>query len=202
MHRRDEKYYFDADPMVIFLVEGRLFRVHRHFLLRESKVFRDMLNAPPVNAGQLPLGSSDERAIPLLDVTATEFAALVEHFYTPPHLAEAAQRARNYSYYLDLLSVCDRFHFDDIYNFALDKIRPDLGLILVMQRLQLGEKYRIPVWQSSALDELASRRDLLTAEEAEMLGVKRILEYTRRREAMLQKRLNKAECLFETLAEI
>ncbi|KAF7759946.1 hypothetical protein Agabi119p4_11641 [Agaricus bisporus var. burnettii] len=41
---RVESFYFDDDPMAIFLVEDKLFKVHRHFFIEGSQIFRDMFS--------------------------------------------------------------------------------------------------------------------------------------------------------------
>ena len=59
-----------------FQVQNELFRVHRFFLIRESKFFETMFS--------LPLGANDTEAdlpIPLPDVTPVEFEDLLRFFY-------------------------------------------------------------------------------------------------------------------------
>ncbi|KAJ6625176.1 hypothetical protein B0H10DRAFT_2003958 [Mycena sp. CBHHK59/15] len=70
------KYYID-DTVSIFLVENQLFKIHRHFLVKESDVFRRMFHCPPGSSG-----SSNARVIPLPGVTAEELEALLDFFYT------------------------------------------------------------------------------------------------------------------------
>lgn len=60
------RYYFQ-DKMVVFLIEGCLFRVHRYHLDRESSVF-------PQGVG------SDSDPIELPGVTQTEFESLLDFF--------------------------------------------------------------------------------------------------------------------------
>lgn len=77
---RHSTFYFKDDPMVIFLVENQLFKVHRHYLIQDSKVFRDMFSVPPVEGAEVE-GMSDDRPIYLPDVSVKEFELLLNHFY-------------------------------------------------------------------------------------------------------------------------
>ncbi|KAF5350611.1 hypothetical protein D9756_008632 [Leucocoprinus leucothites] len=183
------KYYFKEDPMATFLANDCLFRVHRHFLLEGSQLFRDMFNAQPTSG---PEGSSDARPIILPGVKAVEFEVLIDYFYTPPHLVTVHPK-RDLSFYLDLMSISHRFLFDEIFQHALQKVRSNIGRLPLLQQLQLGEKYDIDEWQSSALEQFATRPTILTIEEAEVLGLERILQYMQSREAIHAKRLNEKE---------
>jgi hypothetical protein len=60
-------------------VGSQLFKVHRHFLRKESEVFNWMFACPP--GADSPDGGSDERAIPLHGVAPAEFEALLDFFY-------------------------------------------------------------------------------------------------------------------------
>lgn len=60
-------------------VENQLFKVHRHFLIRESPVFQWMFACPPSQEG--PDGVSDQRPISLPGVLGREFEALLDFFY-------------------------------------------------------------------------------------------------------------------------
>lgn len=60
-------------------VENQLFKVHRHFLIRESPVFQWMFACPPRPDG--PDGVNDQRPIPLPGVLSREFEALLDFFY-------------------------------------------------------------------------------------------------------------------------
>ena len=61
-------------------VERRLFRVHRHFLTRDSEFFRGLF-ACPVPPGEDAEGQTDTRPILLPGVTQHEFRCLLRFFY-------------------------------------------------------------------------------------------------------------------------
>lgn len=60
-------------------VDHRLFKVHRHFLERESEVFRWMFLCPPGPEGAE--GLTDDKPITLPDITQLEFVTLLDFFY-------------------------------------------------------------------------------------------------------------------------
>ena len=96
---RHSKYFFDDVPVIFEVcsqglrqtarrplsfteVEGGiLFKVHKHFLERESSVFKTMFSCPPDSAG--PEGATEDKPIVLPGVKADEFEALLDYFYEP-----------------------------------------------------------------------------------------------------------------------
>ena len=66
-------------------VENRLFRVHRHSLVKNSPIFRSMFSQPPPReagtAAAMVEGTSDENPIYLSGVTELEFETLLRYFY-------------------------------------------------------------------------------------------------------------------------
>jgi hypothetical protein len=68
-------------------VENQLFKVHRHFLIEGSEVFRDMFaHAGGTGTGKNSVedateGTTDDWPIPLPDVTVEEFEVLLQCFY-------------------------------------------------------------------------------------------------------------------------
>ena len=60
-------------------MEKKLFKVHRHFLVRESGVFRGMFMCPPQPEGAE--GLTDDKPIPLPGVGSREFERLLDFFY-------------------------------------------------------------------------------------------------------------------------
>lgn len=62
-------------------VENVLFCVHRHFLVRDSVVFRDMLSVPTGENDKIPEGLSDDRPIVLHTVKSIDFERLLWMFY-------------------------------------------------------------------------------------------------------------------------
>jgi hypothetical protein len=61
-------------------VEGYLFRLHRHFLTRDSVVFRDMLSLPTA-IDVVPEGLSDDNPIVLQGIRSVNFGRLLWLLY-------------------------------------------------------------------------------------------------------------------------
>jgi hypothetical protein len=62
-------------------VENDLFRVHRHFFVRESVVFRDMFSLPTGSETTTEGGLSDDKPIILQDVKSVDFENMLWMFY-------------------------------------------------------------------------------------------------------------------------
>ncbi|KAH9915884.1 uncharacterized protein B0H18DRAFT_1039567 [Fomitopsis serialis] len=71
---RHDQFYFD-DGNIIFLVEDKVFKVHRYFLVRESPVFRDMFSM------ESDEGQSDDKPVLLEGTNSLGFASLLACFY-------------------------------------------------------------------------------------------------------------------------
>ncbi|KAF8961859.1 hypothetical protein BDZ97DRAFT_1920976 [Flammula alnicola] len=74
------EYYLPEFGMAVFNIQGRLYKVHRYFFIRESEVFKSMFGCPPSVEGGKD-GDSDEKPIHLPQVTCAEFEALLDFFY-------------------------------------------------------------------------------------------------------------------------
>ena len=66
--------------LCLFQVEDSLFCVHRHFFMRESAVFHDMLSIPSGSETTIE-GLSDENPIVLQDVKEVHFGWMLWMFY-------------------------------------------------------------------------------------------------------------------------
>ncbi|EED79685.1 predicted protein [Postia placenta Mad-698-R] len=75
--QRHESLYFDDDT-VVFLIETTLFKVHRYFLKRHSRVFADMFSLPPEKAQE---GCDDDHPIHIPEVSRQDSERLLSLFY-------------------------------------------------------------------------------------------------------------------------
>ncbi|KAI9465153.1 hypothetical protein BJY52DRAFT_1245393, partial [Lactarius psammicola] len=80
---RHQEYFF-RDGDITIRVEDSMFRIHKHFLTRESRHFHAMLvpNAVPCRD---PPGSSETNPVVLKDATSEGFAGLLWVFYNPEY---------------------------------------------------------------------------------------------------------------------
>ncbi|KAJ6625177.1 hypothetical protein B0H10DRAFT_1942763 [Mycena sp. CBHHK59/15] len=187
------KYYID-DPMSIFLVENQLFKIHRHFLVKESDVFRWMFLCPPGSSD--PDGASDVRAIPLPGVTAAELEALLDFFYTEcvtiTRRWEFQRNEAQMQAWIDLLSIATRFDFQRLRECAIGAIEHNLWpgtprrfeSIDPIKQIVLAEKHDIPHWLPIAYAALCQRPNPLEEWEAEQIGYRKTTLLARAREAV------------------
>ncbi|KAJ7612315.1 hypothetical protein DFH06DRAFT_1109508 [Mycena polygramma] len=170
--RRNKKYHIE-DTMSVFLVGNQLFKIHRHFLVKESQAFEWMFLCPPPAGGAE--GTSDERPIALADVTPAEFEALLDFFYE-----EKFQRCRaSMREWINLLSISTRYDFQRLRDCAIDAIEHSkwpftLGSmhdnIDPVEQIVLAEKHDIPHWLRIAYVQICERSDPLSESEARKLG--------------------------------
>ncbi|KAJ6625180.1 hypothetical protein B0H10DRAFT_1640735, partial [Mycena sp. CBHHK59/15] len=161
-------------------VETQLFKIHRHFLVKESDVFRWMFLCPPGSSD--PDGASDARAIPLPGVTTAELEALLDFFYTECR-NEAQMQA-----WIDLLSIATRFDFQRLRECAIDTIEHSRWRfperIDPIKQIVLAEKHDIPHWLPIAYAALCQRPNPLEEWEAEQIGYRKTTLLARAREAV------------------
>jgi len=81
-------------------VEDNMFRIHKHFLTRESRHFHSML-VPPAIPCRDPPGSSETNPIVLKDATSEGFAGLLWVFYNPCAFIQSLIRSTNKLIYVE-----------------------------------------------------------------------------------------------------
>ncbi|KAJ3563769.1 hypothetical protein NP233_g8722 [Leucocoprinus birnbaumii] len=208
----NDKFYFADDPMAIFLVEDQLFKVHRHFLVQDSEVFRDLFSVPQGDGAEIE-GMTNERPIHLPGVTAKAFTILLEEFYTLPSApsyfgpwetersvesvesveerqAREERQRKEFKDRLSLLEIADRLGFNRILKVTLGNMYA--RDIPNPTRIRLGTKYDLGYWLFLSYEELLKREESLSVDEAEALGFDRIISFIKAREFMLQERLEHA----------
>ncbi|KAJ7059164.1 hypothetical protein C8F01DRAFT_1026476 [Mycena amicta] len=181
--KRNARYYIE-DTMSIFQVDDQLFKIHRHFLVKESDIFQMMFLCPPGPEG--PDGSDDKRPIPLHGVTVSEFEALLDFFYTE----NFQHRSATLLQWIDLLSIATRYDFQRLRQCAIDAIDagtrwhfdPGAFELNPIERIILAEKHDIPHWLPIAYQTLCERGSPLDAWEARRIGFEKTVLLARARE--------------------
>jgi len=171
------EYYFH-DDMAIFLVDHRLFKVHRHFLERESEIFRWMFLCPPRPEGAE--GGTDDNPIPLPGVTRYEFMTLLDFFYKGMHDDFRLSLGK----WICILSVSSRYDMDKIRQRAIRQINSHRPRIDPIDKIVLAEKHHIPDWLAPAYASLCQRPNPLEEWEAGQLGIGITVKLARAREAV------------------
>ncbi|KAJ6453585.1 hypothetical protein C8R45DRAFT_1039116 [Mycena sanguinolenta] len=167
------RYYFD-DQMSYFKVEDQIFKVHRHFLARDSSYFRELFAGPLGD-----FGTRESEAIPLGEVGSSEFECLLDFFYNGMY----SQASFSLSQWITLLSVSTRLGFDLLRAHAIHAIEENPTTIDPIDKLVLAMQYNIPEWLAPAYTALCQRPNCLEEWEAEKIGLKKTVQIARAREA-------------------
>ncbi|KAJ7742588.1 hypothetical protein B0H16DRAFT_1563062 [Mycena metata] len=174
----NKNYYFD-DTMSIFLVRNQRFKVHRHFLMKESQVFSSMFPCP--QGSSEPDGGSNERAIPVPGVTPFEFESLLDFFYTEKFQRHQAVLAD----WVAVLAISTRFDFQRVRDCAIDAIEHSRWNQPTGKRrkmITINPKHDIPHWLPLAYAAICERSGPLEEWEAKSLGYRKTVLLARARE--------------------
>ncbi|KAF8602057.1 hypothetical protein BDV93DRAFT_524268 [Ceratobasidium sp. AG-I] len=164
----DPEFCF-PDSNITVQAEESLFRVHEYKLME----FQDL--KPLIEATQ---ANSEGRKILRLEGTAEDirnaFKVLYSSAYAPP------------SFDTDTLKSTLRFStlhgHDQLRAFAIRKL--EKVYLPPLERFALSRDCGVESWMSKALDDLCWREKPITAEEGEVLGMKKFAEVAARREAV------------------
>ncbi|KAJ7243589.1 hypothetical protein B0H12DRAFT_829320 [Mycena haematopus] len=167
------RYYFD-DQMSYFKVENQIFKVHRHFLARDSIYFQELFAGPFGDFGTL-----ESEAIPLEEVGISEFECLLDFFYNGMY----HRASFSLSQWITLLSISTRLGFDLLRAQAIHSIEESPTTFDPIDKLVLAMKYSIPEWLAPAYTALCQRPNCLEEWEAEKIGLKKTVQIARAREA-------------------
>ncbi|KAJ3982479.1 hypothetical protein F5890DRAFT_362934 [Lentinula detonsa] len=173
------KYYLDHPmPIVSFVVQGRLFKVHRYFLERDSLFLRGALSTVQGVQGQ---------PIQLHGVSSREFESLLDFLYEGMYRSGADTVP--VSEWLNLLAAASALKFDRAREHAIAAIdnsseRPD-----AIEMMILAEKYGITKWLRPAYILMCKRAEPLRLSEAERIGLDKVVKLTQAREALLRESL-------------
>ncbi|KAJ7700425.1 hypothetical protein B0H17DRAFT_837966, partial [Mycena rosella] len=155
-------------------VENQRFRVHRHFLARDSIYFQELFAGPFGD-----FGACESEAIPLEGIGSAEFECLLDFFYDGMYRSAKD----SLSQWITLLSVATRLRFDRLRAHAIQAIEESPTALDPVDKLVLATKYDVPAWLAPAYTALCQRANCLEEWEAEKLGLKRTVQIARAREA-------------------
>lgn len=168
-------------------VESTLFKVHRHFLVRESEVFETMFSLP---AAQGKAQVEEHTKLP--DVTAAELEALLIFFYDGyvfrdllrTSLADRSSHRmhalpQDWKFWSNLLSIATRFCFDKIRQRAISQLASSLTPI---EQIYHGKKYDVPNWLREGYQSVCKRSEPLELSEAEKIGWEEAIMLAKARE--------------------
>jgi len=151
-----KRFFFD-DGNITFLVDGILYRVHRYFLCRDSKIFMTRLSRLPVqeDGSSLPV-------ISLENVKSKDLDAFLSVLYP---LNFNALEEHSFEELSSILDLSTRWGFTSIRDMAIRCMEPPTP----HEQLILGRKYGVEEWIPLALQELCERPQPLTPDEARLM---------------------------------
>ncbi|KAI0931580.1 hypothetical protein AcV5_004967 [Taiwanofungus camphoratus] len=165
--KRHQSLYFD-DETVVFLVENTLFKVHRYFFKRHSKMFATMFSLPP-EVGKPVEGQSDENPICVPEVLSKDFERLLSLFY--PEKAGTGDLI-TVEEWTSILALATKWEFLGYRDLAIERLSQ---LASPVDRILLARMYDVTPWLTPAYLELCKRDEALTFEEGVRLGMKDVV---------------------------
>ncbi|KAF7313281.1 BTB domain-containing protein [Mycena kentingensis (nom. inval.)] len=177
------RYYFE-DRISYFKVENQKFKVHRHFLVRDSIYFQELFAGPLGDFGE-----RESEAIPLEGVGSSEFECLLEFFYTGMY----RQNSFSLAQWITLLSISTRLRFDLLREHAIQAIEDlefntNAETLDPIEKIVLATKYHVPVWLAPAYISLCRRPHALSEWEAEKIGLGATVRVAKAREVYRERR--------------
>ncbi|KAJ4490330.1 hypothetical protein J3R30DRAFT_3399705 [Lentinula aciculospora] len=169
-------YYIDQPmPIVSFVVQGCLFKVHRYFLERDSLFLRGALST---------VQGIQSQPIELQGVSIREFESLLDFFYDGMYRSNGD--AVPVSEWINLLAGASALKFDRAREHAITAIdnasvRPD-----AIEMMVLAEKYGITKWLRPAYISFCKRTEPLQLNEAERIALDKVVKLTQAREEFLR----------------
>ncbi|KAI0268463.1 hypothetical protein BGY98DRAFT_1019450 [Russula aff. rugulosa BPL654] len=152
------KRFFFEDGNITFLVDGILYRVHRYFFCRDSKIFMTRLSRLTAHAQE----GASLPVVSLENVKSKDLDAFLSVLYP---LNFNALEKHSFEELSSILDLSTRWGFDSIRDMAIRCLEPPTP----HERLILGRKYDVDEWIPLALQELCERPQPLTADEARLM---------------------------------
>ncbi|KAG6813761.1 hypothetical protein H0H92_007713 [Tricholoma furcatifolium] len=163
--QRNSEFYLSGGD-IYFLAENQLFRVHRYFFERESRIFREQIHSSTIPGG--PRDGDNESMAIVLDEPASAFEKLLGVFYNP--------RYSLFDWSVEdwtiLLELTQKWEFREVHNLAIRELEkheeiPLIERIALYQRFEVDQDLLVPLY-----GQLCSRPEALSDEESEAIGRK------------------------------
>ncbi|KAG6857751.1 hypothetical protein H0H87_004167 [Tephrocybe sp. NHM501043] len=176
--QRNYRFYLTGGD-VHFLVEKQLFRVHRYFFERESRVFREQIQMPPTDGGPRD-GDEEAMAIVLDDISVAAFETLLSVFYNPKY----SLFDWTVEEWISVLELTQKWEFREVHNLAIRELEkqtqiPLIERIVLYQRFDVDQNLLVPLY-----GQLCSRPEALSNDECEALGMNATVLIFRTRESL------------------
>ncbi|KAI0267507.1 hypothetical protein BC834DRAFT_842676 [Gloeopeniophorella convolvens] len=144
-------------------VEGRIYKIHRHFLERESEFFRDLFPLPQGDSkADAVEGKDDDHPIKLVGTTTAEFDSLLRFFYFEMH----SDYKPSLDEWMTTLSISTRFIFDKVRERAIAEITARLNSFDPFELIAGANKYDVDQWLTPAYRRIVLRSAIIAEREA------------------------------------
>ncbi|PFH47358.1 hypothetical protein AMATHDRAFT_67826 [Amanita thiersii Skay4041] len=167
---RDDEYYFQD---IIFLVEGRLFKVPKHMFIQESQLFRTMLSLPVPN-GTPADGSSDDHPLKLDGVKAADFTHILRCLYPMRQFSAPTKGPGRYikklEEWLAIFRLAAMWDMEAVRAKAVSELTPLLTNKPALQ-VSLAVEHQVTEWLVPGLNKLVQREDPIDREDINMIGL-------------------------------
>ncbi|KAG9081949.1 hypothetical protein FS749_007269 [Ceratobasidium sp. UAMH 11750] len=174
---RHPKFCFDNN-LIALQIENTLFNVHKDQLMR-STVFSDMFAIAEESGGEQTTreGSSLDNPILIQGVLARDFECLMTILYVS-HLS-VHQPDPETSLIIPAFRLANMWNFAELCAYLKPLAERVLGDV---DKILFAREFGVTEWLAPAHTRLCLRKDKITAQEAEKLGVRSLLFISRFRE--------------------
>lgn len=181
---KDPHFYFTD---VVFLVEGVLFKVHRHNFENDSEVFQTMFSLP-IAQGSVPDGTNDDHPLVLHGIKKDDFVQLLRVMF--PHYD--SEECLSLSQWISVLNLSTMWRFDRLRAIAIRKLSAILDEPI--QRIVLAKTYHVTEWLVPALNALARRAEPLQSLDVDQIGIDYALKIAAVRESFGETSQCRCQC--------
>ncbi|TDL18241.1 hypothetical protein BD410DRAFT_793562 [Rickenella mellea] len=157
-------YFF---KLVVFLVEGTLFRLPRILFEEQSSVFRDMFLLPPPGHEGGEEGTSSTNPIRLDGVKKSDFESFLGVLV--PQALNPSRPEMTMQDWLRALKVAGMWEFASVRHTVIEAL--DHFKLTDVEKIIVDRDYDVPEWKMPAYTGLAMRKKALTADEMRALGL-------------------------------
>ncbi|KAF8161479.1 hypothetical protein B0H34DRAFT_701115 [Crassisporium funariophilum] len=169
---RDKEYYMD---IVVFWVEGYLFKVPTQQFTEESEVFQAMFTLPQDPDLKVD-GQTDDQPLRLEGVKQDAFRQLLRVMYP-----RGSDTQLTFDQCASVLELSIKWDMDRIRRLSIMKMEPDL-LEDPQRLLLMGHRYHVDDWVIAAFDFFVRRADPMGLEDVEQIGIADVLKISSIRE--------------------
>ncbi|KAF7970474.1 hypothetical protein HWV62_23889 [Athelia sp. TMB] len=166
--QKHSRYYF-KDGNLIFLIEEKLYNVHRYFFERDSSYFRSILEGSQ--------GTDANNPLVLPDVSCSDFDEFLAILY-PENFRRPTEKTT--PQWTSILHLAAKWEFESIKLLAIDNLTANA---VPVDKIVLGRRYGIIEWLPEAYQAVCTREDSLTLQEGMKLGVQDVIKISAARQA-------------------